>query len=308
MTFAASGQPPVAPADVWGAWNADPFTVAGILLAIWMYRTGRRRVRPTEHSLIRARFFAAALMALFIALISPLDALSGALASAHMVQHLILLLVAAPLLVLSTPVPTMLRGTPAPVRRKFAQWRRQLRLTHNNTRVLRHPGVVWPAHVGTLWFWHAAVPYDAALDHEFVHMLEHATFLLTGVAFWASVIGIPRTARASAGFGVLLMFATAMQGVFLSALLTFAQTPWYTGYTETTKVWGLDPLADQQLAGVIMWIPGGIVYILAALALLTMWIRGSEPPDTDAPPIGPVRYSSASPGVGNETKRIPRHR
>jgi cytochrome c oxidase assembly factor CtaG len=81
----------------------------------------------------------------------------------------------------------------------------------------------------------------------------------------------------SPGFGVLLLFATAMQSVFLSALLTFAGTPWYDGYAETTQAWGLEPLADQQLAGAIMWIPGGVVYIVAPLVLLASWIKDSEP-------------------------------
>ena len=210
-----------------------------------------------------------------VAMVSPLDALSGALASAHMVQHVLLLLVAAPLLALSAPSSTLLRGSPLVVRRASGRWRRRFRLTQSNLRILRHPGAVWLLHVGTLWFWHAAVPYDAALDSEWIHIVEHASFLVTALLFWRVIMGA-RGAAVSHGFGFLLVFATAMQSVFLSLLLTFAEAPWYSGYATTTTPWGLDRLADQQLAGVIMWIPGGVVYLAAGLSLLIGWVRATE--------------------------------
>jgi putative membrane protein len=130
--------------------------------------------------------------------------------------------------------------------------------------------------VGVLWFWHAAAPYDAALGSKPLHLLEHASFLVTAVLFWHVVIGVRGSARVSNGLGVLLVFAMAMQSVFLSVLLTFARTPWYSGYAATTASWGLDPLTDQQLAGVIMWIPAGGIYLVVALALLVAWVRATE--------------------------------
>lgn len=214
--------------------------------------------------------------AIGVALVSPLDALSGALASVHMVQHVLLVLVAAPLLALSGPLPSLLRGSPAVLRTATVQWRRRLGLSRGSLRFLRQPVGVWLLHVGTLWFWHASVPYDAAVEHHVLHVLEHASFLVTGVLFWHVVLGARAADRVSHGFGVLLVFAMAMQSVFLSALLTFARTPWYSAYGTTTAAWSLDPLADQQLAGVIMWIPAGLVYVGAGLALLVAWIRTSE--------------------------------
>jgi putative membrane protein len=138
---------------------------------------------------------------------------------------------------------------------------------------------VWLLQVGVLWFWHAAAPYDAALDNQFLHLLEHASFLVTAVLFWHVVIGVRGAARVSGGLGVLLVSAMAMASVFLSVLLTFARTPWYSGYATTTASWGLDPLTDQQLAGVIMWIPAGGIYLAAALVLLVTWIRATERED-----------------------------
>lgn len=278
VIVAHAGQPP-APHDVWGAWNPDLALIVGFLLAGWAYARGRSRDRRGPADIWRTRCFAAALVALGVALLSPLDALSSALASAHMVQHVLLVLVAAPLLALSAPSNTLLRGSPRVMRQILSRSRRRLGVTVRTFHFLRHPGTVWPLHVATLWFWHAAVPYDAALDHPLVHAIEHASFLVTGVLFWRVVIG-PRSAiRVSPGLGVMLVFAMAMQSVFLSLLLTFARTPWYAGYAATTRLWRLEPLADQQLAGVIMWIPAGLVYLAAALTLLIAWIRGTEGED-----------------------------
>ena len=276
--LAHPGQPP-APHDLWGAWNLDPVLLGGLLLAAWAFWRGQTSGPRRPVDSWRARCFSGALVALGLALLSPLDALSGSLASAHMVQHLLLLLVAAPLLALSAPSSAILRGSPLALRRASGRWRRRFGLTHGNLGALRHPAAVWLLQVGVLWFWHAATPYDAALDNEFLHLLEHASFLVTAVLFWHAVIGIRGAARVSGGLGVLLVFAMAMQSVFLSVLLTFARTPWYSGYATTTASWGLDPLADQQVAGAIMWIPAGGIYLTAALVLLVTWIRATERED-----------------------------
>ena len=276
--LAHPGQPP-APHDLWSAWNLHPVLLAGLLLAGWAYRRGRTGGPRRPVDTWRARCFTMALVALGLALLSPLDALSNALASAHMVQHLLLLLVAAPLLALSAPSSAILRGSPLALRRASGRWRRRLGLTHGNLGVLRHPAAVWLLSVGVIWFWHAAAPYDAALDNQLLHVLEHASFLVTAVLFWQVVVGVRGAARVSGGFGVLLVFAMAMQSVFLSVLLTFARTPWYSRYAATTAPWGLDPLTDQRLAGVIMWIPAGGIYLVVALALLVAWIRATERED-----------------------------
>ena len=267
---------PVQPHDLWAAWNLDPVLLGLISLAVWAYRRGELGRRERAGDARRRRCFAGGVAAVILALVTPLDALSGALASAHMVQHLLLVLVAAPLLSLSAPSPALLRGSPPLVRRANARWRRRLKLTRSNLRFLRHPATVWLFHVGVLWFWHASVPYGAALDNEFVHILEHTTFLVTALLFWRVVVGSRSAGRVSNGLGVMLVFATALQSTFLALLLTFAERPWYQGYGQTTAAWGLDPLADQQLAGVIMWIPAGLVYTAVGLSLAVTWIRHAE--------------------------------
>lgn len=213
--LAHSGRPP-APHDLWAAWNLDPVLVLGLVLAAWAYRRGQGVGPKRDIDTWRARCFAGALVALGVALVSPLDALSSALASAHMVQHVLLVLVAAPLLALSASSVTLLRGSPLVVRQAGARWRRRLRLTGPHLRALRDPVTLWLAHVGALWVWHAAVPYDAALEHEPLHILEHVSFLVTAVLFWRVAIGTRGAGRVSNGLGVLLVFAMALKSTFLS--------------------------------------------------------------------------------------------
>ena len=275
--LAHAGQP-VAPHDLWTAWNPDPVVVLGLALGLWVHRRGQIPSPRPVRERWRARCFIAAVATLGVALLSPLEAMSAALASAHMVQHVLLILVAAPLLALSAPSSALLRGSPVAVRRASGRWVRRLGLRAGGLTLVRHPVAVWLLHTGTVWFWHAAGPYDAALQHEVVHVAEHASFLLTGLLFWRVVLGPRRRGRVPEGLGALLVFGMALQSVFLSLLLTFATSPWYAGYAATTAPWGLDPLADQQLAGVIMWVPAGVVYVIAALALVAVWIRTSEAP------------------------------
>lgn len=280
--LAHAGQPP-APHDVWGAWSLHPAVVVPLVLLLVLHQRGRSRT-GTRAARRRARAFHASWWALVVALVSPLDAMSAALASAHMVQHVLLVLVAAPLLAVAAPMPALLRGLPTPAARWLAPVRRGPLGTVG--RGLTHPAVAWPLHVATLWGWHAAAAYDAALAIPAVHAVEHATFLLTGVLVWSAVLG-PHRVRAADGAGVLAVFGLAMQSVLLSVLLTFASEAWYDGYATTTAAWSLTHLADQQLAGVIMWIPAGAIHVGVGLVLLVGWIRSTE--GATEQPVGPVR-------------------
>lgn len=291
------------PTELWSAWNADSVIVAGLLSALWVYRRGRSGHASRDPDGFRAWCFSGGTAAVAIALLSPLDALSGSLASAHMVQHLLLTLVAVPLLVLSAPGGRLLRGSPSAVRHLISPWRRRLRLSAF-AHALRHPGGAWLLHVGMFWVWHAAELYDAALQHPALHALEHGTFLITGVLFWRTVLGV-RAVRVPAGLAVLLLFGMAMSSALLSLLLTFGRDPWYSSYTATTHAWGLEPLADQQLAGAIMWIPAGLVHITVALGLLVAWIRGSEDAEARVGPVAtgaPPRLADQQGSSANEVR------
>ncbi len=282
MELAHDGAP--VPATLWTSWHPDPVVLLGLLVLASVYFRGRSRSAAADTW--RSWCFAAGLLAVAVAVLSPLDTLSAALASAHMVQHLLLTVVAAPLLALSAPAGALLRGGPAAVRRAVHPVRRRAGVLDALARVLRRPVVVWLLHVVALWLWHAAALYDAALERPLLHALEHTAFLVTGVLFWRVVVGT-RAVRVSAGFAVLLLFTMTLQGALLALLLTFAGTPWYTGYATTTRPWGLEQLSDQNLAGAIMWVPAGFVYLGAALALLVRWVRASADAD-DALPGGEV--------------------
>jgi putative membrane protein len=132
--------------------------------------------------------------------------------------------------------------------------------------------VAWGLHTLTIWVWHLPDFYQAALESEWIHVLEHTLFLGTGLLFWAVIL------RPGYGIGVLSLFTLTLHSTLLSALITFAPWPWYTHYLDTAPLWHLTPLEDQQLAGVLMWIPAGLVYTLAALILFTAWLAKIDQP------------------------------
>ena len=269
------------PHDLWTSWSFEPAVVVGLALAAWLYARGvralwRRGGRGRVVAPWRAWCYAAGLATLAVALVSPLDAMGEALFSAHMVQHLLLVVVAAPLVVLGEPLLATLWALPAGARRGLGRWART-RPVRVAWRGLRLPAVVWLLHVGTLWIWHAPRLFERALRHPAVHALEHATFFLPALLFWWLLAD--RRARRRLGFGgsLLLLFAAALQSTVLGALITLAQRPWYLAYYDTTRPWGLSPLEDQQLAGLVMWVPAGFVYLAALAAVVAAAMAGRAP-------------------------------
>jgi cytochrome c oxidase assembly factor CtaG/cytochrome c2 len=244
--------------------------VGGLLLAAGLYVRGGR---AWGHSAVPARVaFWSGWCALAAALVSPLHALGAGLFSAHMLQHEVLMLVAAPLLVLGRPLPLVLRALPLLWRRQLGQWGKRYQ---GSWRVLTHPLVAWALHAAALWIWHIPRLFQATLTSELVHAGQHLSFLGTGLCFWWALLS-GRQGLHGYGAAVLAVFTTALHSSLLGALLTLAPTPWYPAYAPTTAAWGLTPLEDQQLGGLIMWIPAGVVYLLVALALGAAWLRASE--------------------------------
>lgn len=256
---------------LWTRWSLDPLVLGALVAAAWLWHEGGTGAREHDERW-RGVAFGAGLLAIAVALVSPVEALAGVLASAHMVQHVLLVLVAPPLFALSRPAHRLLRGSPLGVRRAVGRWRGRARLTPPRVRRVRHPAVAWALAVATLWLWHAGAVYDAAVGNDLVHALEHLSLLATSLLFWSVIVGIGRGSERFQGLGILLVFVMGMQSVFLSLLLTFANEPWYETYLDTTQAFGLTPLADQQLAGVILWIPGGLLYAGAGVILLLRWL------------------------------------
>jgi len=265
-----------APRD-WGelarAWEFDPTVVAPLLLfgglyfrGVWGGRGLRRGVRARE-----AGCFAAGWLTLVIALVSPLHPWGEALFSAHMTQHELLMLVAAPLLVLGSPLAPTLRGLPHAWARSLAGVSRSGGVSRT-VRTLRNPMVAWAAHGVVLWAWHAPALFQAALEHRAVHAIQHLSFVGSAVLFWWALLHGRGRAMAY-GAAVLYLFTTAMHSGLLGALLTFSDALWYPAYAATAPYWGISPVSDQQLGGLVMWVPACSLYVGAALFLFARWMR-----------------------------------
>lgn len=278
--LAAHGEVPSGPADLWAHWNLDPVIVGGLVIGGWLYARGLRRLwrRSGEGrvvSRVRAGAFAGGMAALVIAVVSPLDPTAEVLFSVHMIQHLLLVLVAAPLLVIGAPDVAVLWGLSERWRGEVG--RRWNRLVQGTERVVGGQNGVALASVliaaATLWAWHVPDLYDTAVRRDGVHAAEHLTFLLTALFFWASVLRLRPRDHLGNGLRVVLVFFMAMQGSILGALITFAQRPLYESHAAIPAAWGIAPLADQQLAGLIMWVPPALLYIGVAAFLFVRWLE-----------------------------------
>jgi cytochrome c oxidase assembly factor CtaG len=263
----------VAPSAVWGAWTFDPLVVAGLGAAAVLYGRGWAKLRGSGrlhvHPRQAASFFAG-LALLAAALVSPVDALADTLLSVHMVQHLILLMVAPPLLVYGRPGLVLFLGLPASTRGGLGAIAARRRLRQAG-RVVLNPLVVLVVTIAALWGWHLPGPYQAAITHPAVHALEHVTFLVSALAFWALVIDPAPRRRLGYGPAILLVFVTMLAGAALGALITFSSTVLYPIYGAGAHLWGTTPLADQQVAGAVMWIPPGAVLFLTVIFLALRW-------------------------------------
>lgn len=202
----------------------------------------------------------------------PVHAAAERSFAGHMAQHMILLVVAGPLLAAGAAGLPLTVAAPVPVRRRLARWR-----AAPAGRWLRRPVhlavVVAGAQAGVLWAWHLPAPYLLALDDPPVHAVEHGTFVAAGWLLWAPLLG-PVRHRLAGPLAVLLLFATMMPASALGAMLTLAPAPLYPSGVLAPA--GGEPLVDQQLAGLVMWIPMDVIVLVAAAALVLRWLTDLE--------------------------------
>lgn len=234
-------------------------------------RIGVRSLPP-----LRIAAAAGGLLALLLALLSPLDPLSDWLASVHMVQHMLLIVVAAPLLAIGAPVTVFVWGLPAHWRRNYVRWLRPLIGRDPPGVWFRRPLIAWGIFAATLWFWHLPALYEAALRDQLIHDVEHLMFFGTALLYWRVLVG-PAMQRLGPGAAVLYIFTTSLHSAALGALMAISPWVWYPEYNSRPIVFGLTALEDQQLAGVIMWMPACLVYVLAAVMILTIRLSNKEP-------------------------------
>jgi putative membrane protein len=247
---------------------------AGAVYAIGLARLWRHAGIGQGVTRAHASAFVAGWMTLVVALLSPLDEWSERLFSAHMVQHELLMVIAAPLIAVSSSLIAYLWALPAgPRRRVMISIRQQPLLTIGG--VLTAPAVVWTLHGLALWIWHLPSLYEAALASETIHALQHLSFFGTATLFWWG-LSHGRYGRAGYGAAVVYLFATAIHSGVLGALLAISTRLWYPAYAGATPAFGLSPLEDQQLAGRLMWVPAGVIFAAGGLLFFAAWLRESE--------------------------------
>jgi putative membrane protein len=255
------------------AWSLEPWALGCIVAASALYAIGlaslwRRAGAGRGITYAQAGRFALGTLALAAALLSPLDTLGAELFSAHMVQHELLMAAAAPLLVTARPLEAWTWGLRASWRSALGAATREPWL-RRSWAAITEPLSAWTLHAIALWAWHIPALFEAALASEPVHIAQHASFFGTALLFWWSVLDRrPRNAGASA---MASLFATMAHSGALGALITFAPRPWYPAYAAG-NAWGLTPLADQQLGGLIMWGPASLAYLAAALVIASRWL------------------------------------
>lgn len=258
-----------------GAWNLEPFALAPLLVAGGLYALGLARIRARAGMMaavgpIKIGFFALGMLLAVLFLASPLDGLAEHFLSAHMVQHFGLMLIAAPLIALGRPGFVYLWVLPPHLRSRFAQARAST--LGQLGRALFTPFGAWLVYFLVLWLWHAPPLFERAVASEPVHALQHLSFLGAALLFWTVVTQGPRGEGRAAMFVVI--FATAVQSCALAALLTLSSIRWYPFYTKGP--FGLSAMEDQQLAGLIMWVPCCAIMIGAGVATMAMLLRDVE--------------------------------
>lgn len=258
-------------------WTAEPAVLVPILVSTLWYLVGFARVRRLRgfaqlYGWRQLLCYLAGELTLVLALLSPLDDLADQLFSAHMLQHMLLLMVAAPLLVWGRPAVGFLWAFGPVGRRRLGGAWHSLGLTGGVNRLM-HPVLVWILFCGVFILWHLPGPYQLALHDETVHTFEHISFILTALMFWTIVIEPSGRRRLDYGATLLFILAAAVVSSLPGAVITLAATPLYPAYATGTTRWALSLLEDQQLAGLLMWLPGGVVYLIAAGGALLRWLE-----------------------------------
>lgn len=272
------------------SWPSEPWLLASLLLSAVIYFRGwniLRRRDPRRWHGWRLASFLGGLTAIFLALASPLEPFATLLLQIHMVQHLLLMMVAPPLIWLAAPLFPMVRGLPAPVRTVWvAPLLRSRRLRRAFSR-LTHPLIAWPIYVGVTWFWHAPRFYDLALANERWHLVEHAVFMAAAFLFWYPVVR-PYPSRPCWSPWLLFpyLLLADVQNTVLAAWLTFSSQVIYPHYENGPRIAGLTALDDQSAAGVIMWVPGSIAFLLPLFIIGLKLMRGT-PPNANRIPTAP---------------------
>jgi putative copper resistance protein D len=277
---AAHGPAPATPPDagsIFLGWTFEPLPTLAIALAslAWWWAIRRVNAAHPANPVPRRRSvaFAAGMAALAFALLSGIDTYDTVLFSIHMVQHVLLTLVAAPLIALSAPVTLLLRVAAPETRRRWI-----LPVLHSRVvRFLAFPVVAWVLFAGFMWVSHFSPLFDAALEDPLLHDIEHLLYLTTALLFWWPAVALdPAPWRMSHPVRALYVLLQMTQNTFLSVVILNAQTVLYPHYATVQRSWGPTPLEDQQIAAAFMWVVGDLLFLTASFAILLGWSRAES--------------------------------
>jgi len=271
------------PGDFWsvatssapGTWIVRPEVAGPLLIVAGAYAIGWWQLRRRGGAISAWRVAASTggLVSVLVALSDPFDRLAHASFAAHMVQHLLLIVGAAPLLLMADPFAALCWALPASIRAPAGRLLRPGTPLRALWRGLTTVAVAWLVHVAAIWLWHLPSAYDAAVADRVVHDVEHLIFFGTAVLFWWPIVNPAPRLRAPTGYGIRVgyLVLAALQGAFLGLLLAMSPESWYRAYPSAE---------DQSLGGLVMWGIGGAVDMLAVLILVGCYL-GSE--DRDVP-------------------------
>ena len=266
--------------DVFADWSLPIWLTLAIILTAVIYLRGWiaiRRTRPTQFTGAQLAAFLSGLAILWLAIASPMDGFADVLLSAHMVEHLLLMSVVPPLLLLGLPQVPLLRGLPGPILRWIAGPLLRLAALRRFGHWLVTPIVAWLAMNLAFLGWHIPAAYDFALEHENWHAVEHLCFLGTSILFWWCILWPWPSATRRRNWGILIYLVAAdVVNTLLSAFLAFCDRPVYRYYVDRADPFGLDPLKDQVLGAVIMWVLGSLAFLIPAM-VITVRLLSPEP-------------------------------
>ncbi|HTU90122.1 MAG TPA: cytochrome c oxidase assembly protein, partial [Gemmataceae bacterium] len=260
------------------SWPFDPWPIASLVLPAALYLRGwlvLQRRDPVRWHGGQVSAFLGGLFVLFLALASPIEPFASLLLQVHMVQHLLLMMLAPPLLWLGTPLFPLLRGLPKPIRVYWIAPLFRSRSLRRAGECLTHPAAALPIFAAAAWIWHIPATYEMALRSNYWHYLQHACFLGAGMLFWYPVVRpYPSRPRWSVWLLVPYLLLADAQNTALSALLTFANHVLYPYYQEMPRLGGVSVLEDQAAAGVLMWVPGSLAFLLPLFAIGVQLMAG----------------------------------
>lgn len=254
-------------------WEFDPLVIVPLALALLVFLAGQRQLGQRSNiSRKRTWLFLGGWAVLALSLTSPLHEGGEQSFTLHMIEHELIMLAATLLLAASHAGGVLAWGLPGPMRRALAGgWKAPL---SSLWRKLTEPVTATIVQAVVLWAWHAPALFDRALNNDAWHAAQHLSFVAASLLFWVAMLD-PR--RGGYLLSAALLFLTSLVEGALGALMALAHSPWYSAYAAMgVSGIGLDPTTDQQLAGLIMWVPGGVVHGAAALALLYRWLSTSE--------------------------------